>query len=791
MSLICLCFLPALAAAQEVPTWKWKVDPSWPKPLPNHWMVGHMERPVVDKDGNIWVANYAATLDRSVDHALFGLAQTPPISECCIPAPGVIEFDPEGNVLRAWGGAGYIPQWPEALHAFYVDKNMNVWLGGNHAPDRNVLKFSEDGKLLLEIGHLDGPIGVDYSSRGELAKPNNQDTDLLGGPSGIFVDEKANEVYIADGFINKRVVVYDSNTGKFKRGWGAYGIPLSMIDNNKVVPSDSFNPNLPLPKQFSWPLEDLKVSNDGLVYVADSGARRIQVFTKEGTFVQEFTGQVMGVPPFRIGCFAFSHDPEQKYLLVSDFTNFYIRVLDRRTGAQVARFGNWGRNAGQFGPNLIGVVLDSMGNLYTTETTHAFRLQKFLPEGSVVSSSFYPAQATAQEVPRYKVDAPWPESLPFTWDLGMINGLALGPDDNIWVLQDPRPLSKGELGADQKPPLSDCCIAAPEVLEFDQNGKVLRAWNGRGQISTWPVAAHGIGVDKKGDVWIAGVGKPWHPDLPGFTMAWDSKGNPIPEEMSRKMIDRQVLKFTPDGKLLLEIGQPSFASENNQDTSILGAPTAMAFDDAANEVYIADGLMNKRIVVYDMNTGEFKRGWGAYGIPLSKIDNSNPEEALPTWQVRNASISPPKQFRTVTGIAFSNDEIVYVTDQMNNRIQAFTKQGKFVKEMFVAPKTGGNGSAWSLAISRDPKQRFLFVADGMSGVIRILDRQTGTDLGTLGSKGRNAGQFSNPAFAAVDSHGTLYTGEVNFPREWTGTPSVLAGTPATSGGRLQRFFQEK
>jgi DNA-binding beta-propeller fold protein YncE len=135
--------------------------------------------------------------------------------------------------------------------------------------------------------------------------------------------------------------------------------------------------------------------------------------------------------------------------------------------------------------------------------------------------------------------------------------------------------------------------------------------------------------------------------------------------------------------------------------------------------------------------------------------------------------------------------MMYVADQMNNRIQAFTTQGKFVKEFFVAPKTGGNGSAWGLAVSRDPKQRFLFVADGNSSVIRVLDRQEGTDLGSLGSKGRNAGQFSNPGFVAFDSHGALYTGEVNFPRSWDGAQAARTGVPQTGGGRLQRFLPDK
>jgi DNA-binding beta-propeller fold protein YncE len=785
-----MCIFPALVTAQNIPGWK--VDPSWPKPLPHNWMAGHFEKVVVDKDDNIWVAHYSGSMDRRSDHAPMGLAQTPPIAECCVPAPEVIEFDPQGNVVRAWGGRGYTPEWPEAVHGFWVDRNMNVWVSGNHAPDRNLLKFTADGKLLLEIGHVDGPIGEYRSNRGELTTANNQATDLLGGASGIFVDEQANEVYVADGYINRRVVVFDSNTGKFKRGWGAYGIPLSDIDNNCTANdciawrarTGKENDN----KQFVGTLEMVRISNDGLVYVVDRDGRRIQVFTKEGRFVQEiFTGQDTGIP-FVPYTFTFSHDPGQKYLIVADGHNGCVKVLNRKDGSEVTRFGSRGKNAGQFG-ELTSVDLDSKGNLYTTETKYHCRLQKFVPEDSVtttpVSSSFYPAQAATQEVPRFKVDAAWPQTLPFKWILGMINGLGVSPDDHVWILHEPRGLPNDEIGAALNPPTSDCCIPAPEVLEFDPNGKVLKAWSGRERISTWPVAAHGISVDKKGNVWIAGVGKPWHPDLPGFTM-----GNPLKVDTEAR--DRQVLKFTATGKLLLQIGQPSLAPENNKDTSILGAPTAMAFDDAANEAYIADGLMNKRVVVYDMNTGEFKRGWGAYGIPLSEIDNSDPAaKELPTGRVRDASVSPPKQFRTVTGIAISDDGLVYVTDQMNNRIQAFTKQGKFVKEMSVAPKTGGNGSAWGLAVSRDPKQSFLFVADGESGVIRILDRQGGTDLGTLGSKGRNAGQFSNPAFVAFDSQGDLYTGEVNFSRSWDGRQATYSGIPETPGGRLQKFVPGK
>jgi hypothetical protein len=387
MGLICLCFFPALAIAQDVP--RWKVDPSWPKPLPHNWTLGHLERIIVDKDGNIWTAGYTGSMDRRADHVLMGLNQTPPIAECCIPAPEVIEFDPEGNVLRAWGGRGWVPQWPEALHGFWVDRNMNVWVAGNHAPDRNLLKFTADGKLLMEIGRIDGPIGAYSSNRGQFATPNNQATDLLGGPGGMFVDEEANEVYVADGYVNKRIVVFDSNTGKFKRGWGAYGIPLSQIDNNKIGlnvfkpgnPSrENFDPKAPVGKQFSGTMEFVRISNDGLVYVSDRDDHRLQVFTKDGRFVQELILVRDGGVSFKPGMFAFSRDPDQKFLIVADGDNHVIRILNRKNGSYVGKFGSRGRNAGQFDPELMGVDLDSNGNLYTAETKFECRAQKFVLE---------------------------------------------------------------------------------------------------------------------------------------------------------------------------------------------------------------------------------------------------------------------------------------------------------------------------------------------------------------------------------------------------------------------------
>ena len=242
------------------------------------------------------------------------------------------------------------------------------------------------------------------------------------------------------------------------------------------------------------------------------------------------------------------------------------------------------------------------------------------------------------------------------------------------------------------------------------------------------------------------------------------------------MADRQVLKFSPDGKLLLEIGHPSNAPINNQDTTILGAPAELYVDDDAHEVYIADGYLNRRIVVYDSNSGAFKRGWGAYGIPLSQIDNG-------PRLTYDPSGPPPKQFGAlgypvragvVIGVDISNDGLVYVSDRGGCRVQVFTKEGKFQKEFIVHPKTLGQyGSAWSTAFSRDPQQKYLYLADGENGLIHVLNRADGAEVGEIGHRGRQIGLFDGLEHMAIDSKGNLYTDEV--------PPNM----------RIQRFIPQK
>jgi DNA-binding beta-propeller fold protein YncE len=333
--------------------------------------------------------------------------------------------------------------------------------------------------------------------------------------------------------------------------------------------------------------------------------------------------------------------------------------------------------------------------------------------------------AKAQAIPVYKVDASWPKQLPNNWIMGQVGGMAVDKNNHIWVLQRPSSNAKDDLGLDEK--VSICCTSAPPVLEFDGQGNLLKSWGGPGEGYDWPSTEHSIFVDQTGNVWITGNGAK----------------------------DRQAIKFTSDGKLILEIGHPSATPMDNADTTILGRPAGIEVDEKAHEVYIADGYMNRRIIVFDSETGAFKRMWGAYGNPPSNA-NLTPY---------NPSDPPSQLFRNpVHCVHVSSDGFVYVCDRVNNRIQIFTKQGKFLKEFFVRKETIGMGSAYDLAFSHDEGQKYLLVADGEDNVIWIVHRSDGAIVGTFGHAGRNAGQFHHVHEIVEDSNGNLYTGEVESGR---------------------------
>ena len=331
-----------------------RVDPFWPKDLPDEWQVGNVVGVAVDSHDSVWITHRPNSQP--------GAEDTPP----------VIAFDVDGRVVKSWGGPGDGYQWGTQAHGLYVDYQDNVWIGfGGGLPydittrattdNAHVLKFNPDGEFLLQIGEFGR--GTEGSNSPEF----------LGQPTDVYVDPETDEAYVTDGYTNRRVIVFDATTGEYKRHWGAYG---NEPDDDTMV---TFDRNGPPPTQFSTP-HCIGMTDDGLVYVCDRQHERIQVFEKDGTFISETVvtvtmpdGEVGGRP----GDLAFSLDPEQRLVYMVDMANAKVHTLERDSLRIVDTFGRRGRWAG----NLLtphSLVLDSKGNLYVTETTAGSRMQKFV-----------------------------------------------------------------------------------------------------------------------------------------------------------------------------------------------------------------------------------------------------------------------------------------------------------------------------------------------------------------------------------------------------------------------------
>ncbi len=370
-------------------------------------------------------------------------------------------------------------------------------------------------------------------------------------------------------------------------------------------------------------------------------------------------------------------------------------------------------------------------------TKHLLRSSTFLALGLVLSLMPVTAQRATRGTgaPTFQVDPFWPRPLPNHWILGSVTGVAVDAQDHIWLVH--RGIesltARTEAGLATTPPTAEsCCAPAPQVLEFDLGGTLLNSWGGPGQGYDWPRTPAGITVDAKGNVWIAGI----------FSTPPAVEGQPPPPS------DAHVLKFTRDGRFLLQIGQPG-KIEGSFSKTTLNRPSGFAIDAAANEVYIADGIANRRVVVFDSDTGAYKRHWGAYGEPTS-------EAPSPTY---DPDKQPSQQFNVVSCVEISKDDLVYVCDRKNDRIQVFKKDSTFVKEAFVSRSTLAEGSVWDIAFSSDPGQRFLYVADGSDQKVWILQRDTLAVISSVGAGGRWPGHFYGVGSVAVDSKGNLYTGE--------------------------------
>ena len=345
--------------------------------------------------------------------------------------------------------------------------------------------------------------------------------------------------------------------------------------------------------------------------------------------------------------------------------------------------------------------------------------------------------------PQYRVDPFWPKPLPNRWSMQQVTGISVDSMDNVWFLNRGNAPEQDEIGGDGTPAPQLCCVRGPELIELDQQGNVLAAWGGAGH-PMWPTGLQTVIADSKGFIWISG------------TQPQDS-----------------IIKYTRDGKVVWDFGhrppaEAGMMPENNQETSFLVNKGRFQLDEVANELFI---IQQKRVVVYDASTGAYKRGWGGHGMPLSEITNE------PIAGYKWTGGPPPDEKNFVPELHFveiSKDRRVYIGERGANRIQVFTTEGKWLQDIMVSPNTPARGcggvasvkgspcgTTYKLAISKDPQQKYLFVADGHNFVIWMLDRQSGRTLGYFGGNGRLAGQLHFPNAVATDSRGNIYTGEVD------------------------------
>ncbi|MXQ12247.1 beta-propeller fold lactonase family protein [Microvirga makkahensis] len=397
----------AIAQSKEAP--RFEVDPFWPKPMPNNWVLGQTIGVAVDSRDHIWIVHRGwdpAALDNTeLAVPISGNRAGQRVGECCNPSPPIMEFDQAGNLVNAWGGPSPTGEyeWPTSNHGIAVDADGFVYIGGNGAGDAHVLKFTRDGKFVAQWGRANarqvkaaamasdpmaGYAGVapggGVPAAGAAApaaapatptyQANSHDQESFGRVAKIDLVEDANEAYLSDGYLNHRVAVVDMDTGKIKRYWGAYGKPPT----DEVLPP--YDPAAPVAQQFRNPVHCSNVSKDGFVYVCDRPNDRIQIFRTDGTFVKEVFVATQTLADGSVWDIDFSHDPEQRFLYVADGVNEHVRVFNRQTMEELYNFGYGGRQPGMF-LGVHSIAVDSKGNIYTTETYTGKRLQKFVNKG--------------------------------------------------------------------------------------------------------------------------------------------------------------------------------------------------------------------------------------------------------------------------------------------------------------------------------------------------------------------------------------------------------------------------
>jgi hypothetical protein len=373
--------------------------------------------------------------------------------------------------------------------------------------------------------------------------------------------------------------------------------------------------------------------------------------------------------------------------------------------------------------------------------------------------------------PQYRVDPFWPKPLPNKWSLQQVVGIWVDQMDHVWFLNRGVAALPIELVAEGDPSPALCCVRGPELIEVDQQGNVVNAWGGPKFHPKWPATLQTVIVDSKGFVWIAG----------------EADGD-------------SILKFTRDGELVWDFDhrpppEAAMMPENNQETSYLLNKGRFQLDEVANEIYI---INQKRVLVYDASTGAYKRGWGGHGMPLSEVTNE------PIAGYKWTGGPPPEERNFVPTLHFveiSRDRRVYIGERGQNRIQVFTTEGKWLQDIYVSPNSpaqrGGCGglsvpnapnmavpmtfyqsicgTMYKMVISKDPQQKYLFVADAHNDVIWIVERQSGKTLGYFGGSGRLAGQMTFPNAIGIDTRGNVYVGEVDMGKRIQKFAPVLSG----------------
>jgi DNA-binding beta-propeller fold protein YncE len=727
--------------AKRVPVFE--VDRAWPK-LPNNWVVGHVASVAVDRRDHVFMLHRPNTIpeDRR-SHA----------------APPVLEFDASGKFVNAWGGPGNGYDWPDSEHGIAVDYKDRVWIGGSapiapslrNLDDDMLLTFDNKGKFLLQIG-------------GRTASTGNADTKTVHQSADVFVWPKTNEAFVADGYGNRRVIVFDADTGAFKRMWGAFGnapidVPPAVRGGGAGsggsagggrAAAPALDTDGPGSQQFGGPVHAVKVSNDGLVYVADRPNRRVQVFTPEGKYVTQTFINRSGPSPQSAAGLAFSPDAQQQFLYVADYGNSHIAVLDRKSLQLLYQFGQRSEKPGDF-QGLHHLAIDSKGNLYTGEVAPGARAQRFVFKGlsdalppNGIAPAAAPQQSTGAAAP---AQGTAPRTFPAPgqarggyppWTSTMASPYRVIPN---WPrLGDIKPGAAIGIIPDGKGGTWLHHRSEPPILHIDASGNVDRRF-GNGMF----VQAHGFCQDRDGNFWAGDSG-------------------PFADNPATKGRGFQLFKFSPDGKVLLSLGKAG-VSKAGTDTFI--GPTACAI--APNgDIIVADGHWPRPTdaqqdgdrLVRLKTDGTFVAQYGKMG-------------------------TAPGEFMGPHALAFDSQGRLFVADRSNNRVQVFDRDMQFVDEWrhFGRPSGIAILKDDTLIVADSESSQFIGgppqAPEGGGSVVRNPGWGNGIRIGSAkdGSL-RYYVQGTRPEGMGADNEGNVFAG-------------LTGGCDASpSGGCLQKWVKK-